>query len=175
MNSAISKTGSKTRSKTSLLLLVATFIALAGCSTTRTGSDGAKVLTFETILKRDGGYTEALKERREVVINSSSEFTALWDELHAGEQPRPAAPTVDFNRNSVVAVILGERNTGGYAVEITSIIASNGDATVIVTERRPGRGCFVSEALTTPAHLVKTTKITGSTTFETRALETQCR
>ncbi len=157
------------------ILLSAAFALMAGCSTTRTASEGTKILTFETILKRDGGYTEALKERREVLINTPAELQGLWSELHVGEVPQPAPPSVDFSRNSIVAIVLGERTTGGYSVEISSIIMDNGDANVIATERRPGRGCFVSEALTTPAHLVKTAKITGSVAFNVRTLETQCR
>lgn len=62
-------------------------------------------------------------------------------------------PTLDadfFEANIVIAAFLGERNTGGYAVEITSEV--NGQ--IHVTEKKPGKGAMVSEIITAPFKIV---------------------
>ena len=61
-------------------------------------------------------------------------------------------PTLDadfFKENVVVAVFLGERNTGGYSVEIRpNAIEIN------VLEKRPGKGAMVPQMITAPFKIV---------------------
>jgi PrcB C-terminal len=49
-----------------------------------------------------------------------------------------------------VVVEIGGRPTGGYSVSILSAAASQGSLVVTYAERAPGRGQFVTEALTNP-------------------------
>jgi hypothetical protein len=65
----------------------------------------------------------------------------------------PALPVLldsFFERNLVVAAFLGERNTGGYSVDITQDV----DGVVQVTAKEPGKGGMVTQALTTPFKVV---------------------
>ena len=51
------------------------------------------------------------------VAKTAAEFQTLWQQ-HAPGRPLPA---VDFAKNMVVAVFLGSRPSGGFAVEITGV------------------------------------------------------
>jgi hypothetical protein len=55
-----------------------------------------------------------------------------------------------FKTNVVVAAFLGERNTGGYSVEITR--AQNGE--IQITEKRPRKDEFVTQVITSPFKVV---------------------
>jgi len=57
---------------------------------------------------------------------------------------------VDFKTNVVIAAFLGQRNTGGYSVEITR--APNGD--LQVTEKAPGKDVMVPQMITAPFKIV---------------------
>jgi hypothetical protein len=55
-----------------------------------------------------------------------------------------------FKTNDVIAAFLGERNTGGYSVEITR--AQNGE--IRITEKRPRKDEFVPQVITSPFKVV---------------------
>jgi hypothetical protein len=57
---------------------------------------------------------------------------------------------VDFKTNVVIAAFLGQRNTGGYSVEITR--AANGE--VQVREKAPGKDVMVPQMITAPFKIV---------------------
>src|SRR5712692_2369133 len=54
-----------------------------------------------------------------------------------------------FKTNIVVAAFLGERNTGGYSVEIT-----RGEGRIYVVERVPAKGVMVAQMITSPYKIV---------------------
>ena len=103
-------------------------------------------LMFATISR---GQNSGIADAREVTVATAAEWNALWT-LHRGG----AAPTVDFTKHLVAGVFLGTRPTGGYSVEI---VAARRDATGIVIEyyeRTPAPDVLVTQALTSPFHLV---------------------
>jgi hypothetical protein len=84
----------------------------------------------------------------ELVARSEAE----WQRLAASFGLRPPLPPIDFSRHMVVAVGLGQRPTGGYAVTILGAAERAGVLHVRYQERRPGPGELVTQALTTPYH-----------------------
>jgi hypothetical protein len=102
---------------------------------------------FQTIAQ---GANSAVTDPQETVIRSAGEWQALWKE-HGG---RGEAPAVDFAARMVAAVFLGTRPTGGYRTEVTAV-RREGDALVLeYVERVPAPGSLVSQALTSPFHVV---------------------
>ena len=57
---------------------------------------------------------------------------------------------VDLKTNVVIAAFLGQRNTGGYSVEITH--SANGD--IQVAEKAPGKDVMVPQMITAPFKIV---------------------
>lgn len=68
-------------------------------------------------------------------------------------QERPV-PFVDFSKRMVVAVFAGTKNTGGYSIEVRRVLQTPWALYVFVQETSPGAGCFVTQALTDPNHMV---------------------
>lgn len=109
---------------------------------------------FETIAEGTYGYT-GIEDRVHEVISDEQAFVRLWRSLHGGQEEVPEPPEVDFDREYVVAALMGSRNTGGYATEIEDIAVHNGVTGIRVRERAPGPGCGTIQVLTHPYHLVK--------------------
>ena len=63
-------------------------------------------------------------------------------------------PEVDFRRHVLVAAFLGQRMTGGYAVQISGVKETRRRLHLEFAEIRPGPGCLVSQELTHPYLLV---------------------
>ena len=109
----------------------------------------------------DEGSHSSIEDKREIVVRSLDEWTALWN-AHAPGRPRAA---VDFTNSMVVGVFLGTRPTGGHAVAITRI-AREGDALIVTYhERKPASSDIVTQMLTAPYVLVATERFNGPIRF----------
>ena len=74
---------------------------------------------------------------------------AIYNQL-AKLDPGLPKLSVDLKNNVVVAAFLGQRNTGGYSIEITR--AANGE--IQVAEKAPGKDLMVPQIITAPFKIV---------------------
>lgn len=105
-------------------------------------------LEIETIEKK---LYSMNTERKNYVIKSSKEWANLWVKIGNTK----IVPVIDFNRDMIIAVFQGENSTGGYDIEIGSITEKENTIDVSVTESSPGKNCMVTQAFTSPFHIVK--------------------
>jgi hypothetical protein len=103
-----------------------------------------------------------VEEPKQLVARNATEWAALWRQ-HAGEQ---AAPAIDFNSRTVVAVFLGSRSSAGYSAEITGTREAGGTLIVEWQERRPQRGEVSAQVLTSPGTIATVPKFAGPIKFE---------
>jgi len=75
-------------------------------------------VAFQTIL---AGAHSLADTSTVVLVKSESDWEKVWIQAKGRIDPLPALPTVDFNRQYVVAAFMGERPSSGYHIEITSI------------------------------------------------------
>jgi hypothetical protein len=93
-------------------------------------------------------------ESREV-IKSQQQLANIYKELGL-----ETAPKVDFTKNNVVALFMGQKNTGGYSIGIDNV-AVNGDTAVITVKMASPDG-MATMAITNPyciATVAKTDKV----------------
>jgi hypothetical protein len=121
------------------------------------------VPAFRTI---DSGAQSNIDSPRQAVARTPAEWDALW-RAHSGPGRR-GAPTIDFDRETVVAVFLGSRPTGGFSVAIVSATERDGTLVVAYNEASPQPGAIVAQVLTFPYHIVAVPKHAGPVTFEKR-------
>ncbi len=141
-------------------------VALGGCDGVGSDADDPPEyttnVTTET-LKVDGvnldqinkGQYGNLVEGTRAVLQTQEDYEALWADLHADRSTVPAPPSVDFESEVVVAIVLGERPTAGYSVEIEGVEASEDgeEARIQFTEVVPS--CAAAQVLTAPYVLAK--------------------
>lgn len=107
----------------------------------------------------------SIADAQTCVITDAKEWAQLWRLMHRGIEPMPDLPTVDFSRQMVLAAFMGRKPTGGYAIQITRIVAENGTITVTVRETAPSPNTPVIQVLTHPFHLVVIPKVSGTVRF----------
>lgn len=101
------------------------------------------------------GQRSGIREARFVGVTDGASWEKLWRE-HDAQAPVPA---VDFSRESVVAVFLGERPTGGVKIEL-AVLADPLDATrlnAFYEEVRSSKG-FATTMISHPYLIVKVRK-----------------
>lgn len=112
----------------------------------------ANQVSFHTVLK---GYRSGVRDSIEAVARNQTEWSALW-KRHASIEPNLAPPpAIDFSKEIVVAVFLGEKPTGGYDIAIVSAERSDGTLLISFVEKNPRPGAMVTQAFTQPFHIVR--------------------
>jgi hypothetical protein len=135
------------------------FLLSTGCY----GEDlNGKPVPFETI---EQGGNSGVRTGKTLAIHDSAAWNMLWLEHKKNSSLASAAPEIDFSKEMVIAVFLGERRTGGHAISIKSLSAGSQGLNVTYQENRPGKGCMLIMALTFPFQIVRLARIDGPVTF----------
>lgn len=155
------------------LVFVGVLLLLGGCdSVSTTPDDGGNFDTeVETQTMKadavnldqiDRGQYGNIVDGTQAVLRNEGDFASFWADLHADRSTTPDVPSVDFEQQIVVAIVLGERSTGGYSVGIDQVMADEeqGEMRVEFTETVPGDTCAVTQALTSP-YVVATVDLQG--------------
>jgi protease stability complex PrcB-like protein len=116
-------------------------------------------VNFTTIAR---GAMSGVTSPEEIVVQSVQEWHALWTR-HAPNTPEPV---IDFTKEIVVGVFAGQRPTGGYRVQITSIERSDAGLTVVYDVTQPAKDAMVTQALTSPFELVRIPRLQLPVRFE---------
>jgi hypothetical protein len=92
-------------------------------------------------------------------IDSPEAYQTLFAELRktyiGGQAQQP--PPVDLSKEGVLLVAMGQKNTGGYSVDLANqeAVIDGGVLQVAVQWREPKKGMMVTQALTSPCLLLK--------------------
>ena len=120
-------------------------------------------LGFETLLQ---GYQSGIHATGVLLLTSEAEWRGFWKQ-HAGWMlPAPEAPKVDFGTRSMLAVLAGDRPSGGWGIDL-AWIAPRGQVLVAhARQRRPAPDAIVPMSVTQPYHLVTIPRASGLVELE---------
>ncbi|GBD35072.1 hypothetical protein HRbin36_00176 [bacterium HR36] len=110
---------------------------------------------FKIVKEWKGGFSGVNKPGQRVIKDGKA-WAELWNEVHSHVTPKPEVPAVDFDKYMVLAVFMGTKNTGGFAIRITNIQYDEkaDKLRVAVQETSPAPGSIVIQAITQPFHIV---------------------
>ncbi len=165
----------KFRLQSHILLRLSFFVALSifsvGCSNSFHSTS-----TSQSVVISEGEWSN-IDEQRLEVIRDGAVFDVLWSE-HSPGSPEldgmPSKPVVDFNANQLLALFLGSRNTGGFSINIESIVELDTQVNINLLEQVPGGGCVVTTALTQPYQFLIMSKIDKPVIFQIRSTTFNC-
>lgn len=116
------------------------------------------------------GHQSMQTEERFEWVTQPATFDALWKKAQAAPPP-----SLDFERDGVVAVFMGERPTGGHSIQVERVALRDGELLVEVLLQSPGSGCLTTQALTQPYQIVSVPRAAEQATFTTRSVLVPCR
>lgn len=126
------------------------------------GNSAPKNVPVTTI---DKGNFSGVREPLQVVIRTPAEWESFWKRHVSIQNPASPPPSIDFSREMVAAVFLGEKTTGGYEVEITQAELQNSSLKIQYIEKTPTPGGMTIQALSQPFHLVKLPRYDAQVVF----------
>lgn len=130
-------------------MILACILALNGCNQAGQEPVPSPSPTLQSIdvVMYPNGPADALRE----LITSEAELAALRTRLGM-EAAAIQIPPVDFGRERLVVIALGERPSGGHEVTL-ELVRNEGSTTLVVHEHSPGPKCMTTMALTHPVAL----------------------
>jgi len=112
-----------------------------------TNAKGVESVEMQTIAR--GSYAAA-ESRQAVLATNDAEYRKQWQVL-IGEGSTPA---VDFEKNVVVFLLGGMRNTGGWSVVPVSVLIEGDVAIIDAKVQGPPPGAITTQAITYPYAVV---------------------
>ena len=113
------------------------------------------------------GYRSGVRLPLQIVARTQSEWDAVWQQHVLGDSSSRPPPVVDFEKEVVVALFLGDKPTGGYDVRISRAEQSHDTLTIHYQERNPPPGGMVNQTLTQPFHIVRIIgEVTSAVVFQ---------
>ena len=137
--------------------------------------NGEHFVGFQILAGSGNGREE---NTRQVVAKTQAEAITMWSEmLYADSQQEPIQlGQLDFSKEMVVGVSMGMKATGGYKIEVASIIDLPSKLVVNSMNSYPGVGCPVTEAITRPFQIVSLPRTNKPVEFHFQELHAEaCR
>lgn len=121
------------------VLFLAAMLSMQSCKTTKT-------IPMEDLeLLSTSGYSE-FNEAQQLVIKNTAALQTAYDHILTKE----ATPQVDWTKQQVVLLAMGQRNTGGFSINVDKIVHTKTEITVYYKTVGPKKGEMVTQALTAP-------------------------
>ncbi len=100
------------------------------------------------------GAFSGMTEARQEVITNRSAWERVWAKHTVRSFPPQKLPEIDFRKQMVIVVTLGQKPTGGFALEIMSVVEAADRLQITVKSTTPRSGAMTIQALTAPFHFV---------------------
>lgn len=135
------------------------------------GVPSAASVSFAVI--SEGQHAGNLTERKNYRIKSEAELQELWRMMYATNGP--PAPVVDFGQHEVLAIFDGTHASGGYDVDVVSVIDDGSSRRITLNRIVPGESCMVTQAITSPYKIIALAKSSALLAREERTEVRECR
>jgi len=141
-------------------LLVLVSILMAGCG------ERKEKIEFEVVSQ---GFYSPLAEKYYDVIGNESKFLKFVKKTGVSIEPP------DFSKETLIAVFMGEKRTGGYKIEVSKIEREGGEVVVYVDNIVPSKTCIVTQQITSPFQIVKVREKLKDVRFVENVITAECQ
>lgn len=152
-------------------LLLPLLIALSCKNSQQVADSAGTPVAWE---KLEAGTSSGIETESYQLIQDPKAWSVFWTQLTSNRYPEPSVPTVDFERYSLVACLMGMRPNGGFAISILNLAEKEGELLLEVEHQGPGKGCFMTDALTQPYYLAKIPHTSLPLTVKTTSRQVDC-
>lgn len=126
---------------------------------------------FETIAQGSNSGHSYDKSGKNLVIRTAKAWKKFWTTHGKNRIPAPALPEVNFKKQMVIAVMMGQRTSGGYSITISKINRSGRKNMQVQTIGTQPNGA-APDVMTQPFHIVRLKRMAGKVTFAPTAAAT---
>jgi hypothetical protein len=126
------------------ILLLALF--LMSCAT-----NNKSMVDYKILYSGQNGITDEVDY---ILIKNNQDYIDIIEKLNVNEDSYNELLNIDFSKNNICILLLGQRNTGGYSIEVESLKFVKKVLYIKTKEIGPAKGEMVTMALTNPYCIV---------------------
>lgn len=139
------------------IVLVPFVLLLFSCDSTKTANETAEKPVTEQKKTSEKLYTilsesdyQGKEARSFEIIKDNEGLSKLYASVNDEQVPK-----IDFSKERIVALFLGQKNTGGYSIKVKDVVEKGGKIYVSVEEITPKPGGMATMAISNPYTIVK--------------------
>ena len=148
------------------ILAVFFAVSTACAATVSSGTDSAR-MPIQLVTVEKGNFSGII-EPLEVVIHTPAEWQNLWKRHVSIQSPPSPLPPIAFDNEMVVAVFLGQKNSGGYEVNISRAERRDAILDIFYDVVMPKPGGASIQAITQPFHIIRMSRSDAAVEFVRR-------
>lgn len=154
------------------VLTVITITTFFACSSTKkvetiateTGTDNMEIINTSVIAEsNNGGFVEKMNR----IITNIDDLDKAWGKAFVNYERKKPIPVIDFEKQVVLLVAMGEKSNGGYSIKVGSVTNNTKNTVVTVLETIPGESCPTPSVMSYPYQLVLMPKQDSEVIFKT--------
>lgn len=119
-------------------------------STPTPSTPGGNPNSFSEVARGSNARAESFTV---MLANTAAEVREIYAVAYGRQSSMPNPMTL--RNETLVAIFMGQRSTGGYSIEVQNVQGSGNSLTVTVTLKAPGAGMLTTQALTSPWVMLK--------------------
>lgn len=108
----------------------------------------ARDLVWEVLA--GGNQAVGVEQPEYLLITNEGELLSVWNRAYGAQLTVPPLPEVDFRRETILAVFMGQKPSGGYSIDVQDAALEASDIYVDVIFNEPAAGAMTTQALTSP-------------------------
>lgn len=89
------------------------------------------------------------------IIQDSASLLNVWNRAYGNQLSVPLVPDVDFSKETIISIFMGQKSTGGYALKLENIQLDKGELFLDLKQIVPQKGAITTQAFTHPWMLIK--------------------
>jgi hypothetical protein len=98
------------------------------------------------------GLNSGVTSNRNVVVKDQASWMGLWQDHN---RSNASLPNVDFGKNMIVGLFMGQRSSGCYAIEDATVWRAAGKIQLTRRDRNPGPATICTANITAPYLLIE--------------------
>lgn len=111
-----------------------------------------KAITFETIVQ---DFYGGMSNSKFVVINDLKSLDEIYILINKNRYSKLEVPEVNFEKEMIIALFLGERTSGGFSISVERILNNNNNVMVFYKIVTPKQDDMLASVMTQPFCIIK--------------------
>ncbi len=144
-----------------LTYLAAVLFLLVGCSdeSNQDAKTPAAPTPLNFVMVSEGSTSGIKADMTSVYkLDTPDSWQKFWHEHHQNMEPQAPAPTIDFNKDMVIAIVDTDQPSSGYQLSIDQLQAVDQNLYVFATRTQPGAGCVSLGMISQPFVILQVPK-----------------
>jgi len=148
--------------KSPILYTLYCLLFIFGCKSAKYNVQNTKMSFTKLISDSYGGY----HKQQFLLVKNNETLTKIYNQVNLFKKPGFTKPKIDFDKNIVIALFLGEKKYGGYSISVNSIAKTTTDLIIYYKINKPNQNGLKTMAINNPFYFCITKKTDKKVIFK---------